>query len=56
MLPFGLCSAPCIFNVVADSVEWILKNNYAIPDLQHYLDDFITVGPPNSPTSSPEMH
>jgi len=48
-LPFGLRSAPYIFNSVADPVEWILLNNYHLPDLLHYLDDFITAGPPNSP-------
>jgi len=48
-LPFGLRSAPYIFNSVADLVEWILVNSYGIPDLLHYLDDFITAGPPDSP-------
>ena len=48
-LSFGLRSAPYIFNSVADLVEWILLNNYHLPDLLHYLDDFITAGPPNSP-------
>ena len=47
-LPFGLRSAPYILNSVADLVEWILLNNYHIPDLLHYLDDNITAGPPNS--------
>ena len=28
--------------------EWILKNNYMITDLMHYLDDYFTVGPSNS--------
>ena len=48
-LPFGLCSTPHIFNSVAKMVEWILVNNYQIPDLLHYLDDFVTAGPPDSP-------
>ena len=48
-LPFGLRSAPYIFNCVAELVEWILVNNYEVPDLLHYLDDFITAGPPDSP-------
>ena len=39
-LPFGLRSAPGIFNTLADSYEWVLQNNYDIPDLLHYLDDF----------------
>lgn len=48
-LPFGLRSAPYIFNSTADLVEWILMNNHQIPDLLHYLDDFLTAGPPDSP-------
>ena len=47
-LPFGLRSAPFIFNAVADMVEWILVHFYQIPDLLHYLDDFITADPPES--------
>ena len=45
-LPYGLRSAPHIFNSLAEIVEWILVNNYQIPDLLHYLDDSITAGPP----------
>ena len=48
VLPFGLRSAPFIFNSIADMVEWILVNSYQIPNLLHYLDDFITAGPPQS--------
>ena len=48
VLPFGLRSAPFIFNSVANMVEWILINSYQIPHLLHYLDDFITAGPPRS--------
>ena len=48
-LPFGLRSAPFIFNAIADLVEWILVHSYQIPDLLHYLDDFITMGSPESP-------
>ena len=48
-LPFGLLFAPYIFNCVAELVEWILVNNYKVPDLLYYLDDFITAGPPDFP-------
>ena len=47
MLPFGLRSAPKIFNAVADALHWHLKRS-GIPLLYHYLDDFIIVGPPSS--------
>jgi len=29
-------------------IEWILVHSYQIPDLLHYLDDFITASPPES--------
>ena len=47
-LPFGLHSAPAIFNSVVELVEWILVHNYSIEDLLHYLDDFILAAPANS--------
>ena len=47
-LPFGFCSAPFIFNSVAGMVDWILRHNYSILNLLHYLDDYITAGPPES--------
>jgi hypothetical protein len=49
VLPFGLRSAPFIFNSIADLVESILHNNYMIRDLLHYLDDYITASPPCRP-------
>lgn len=48
VLPFGLRSAPYIFDSVASLVEWIIKNNYHVDNIVHYLDDFILAGPPNS--------
>ena len=48
MLPFGLRSAPKIFNAVADALHWFL-GRCGIHHLFHYLDDFILVAPPNSP-------
>ena len=46
-LPFGLRSAPKIFNTVADSLEWILRHR-RVKNVYHYLDDFIVLGHPNS--------
>lgn len=54
-LPFGLRSSPFLFNRLADASEWILKNNYAIPTLMHYLDDYFTVGPPSSPQCASQV-
>ena len=48
-LLFGLQSAPKIFNILADLLEWIVKTcNVTFP--VHYLDDLLTIGPPGSPT------
>lgn len=38
MLPFGLHSAPKIFNTVADTLEWCLRQR-GIGNVFHYLDD-----------------
>lgn len=46
-LPFGLRSAPKIFNALADALEWILKHK-GVLHLWHYLDDFITIGSPGT--------
>ena len=50
-LPFGLRSAPKLFNVLADLLSWILEQQQAKPVL-HYLDDFLIMGPPQSPICS----
>ena len=47
MLPFGLRSAPKIFTAVADALEWCLRHE-GVSDVDHYLDDFITIGAPGS--------
>ena len=49
-LPFGLRSAPFIFNTFASTIKYILKNNYNIEHTIHYLDDYFIVGPPELPT------
>ena len=44
VLPFGLRSAPIIFNAVADALAWAMLC-VGIPDLVHYLDDFLFWAP-----------
>ena len=47
VLPFGLRSAPLIFSAIADALLWIMHRrgvSWAI----HYVDDFLTMGSPNS--------
>eukprot|EP00731_Ephydatia_muelleri_P007891 Em0004g229a len=53
-LPFGLRSAPNIFDNFASARHWVLENNYGAI-LLHYLDDFLLVGPPNQPTCQESM-
>ena len=55
-LPFGLRSAPYIFSSVADLAEWVLKKQYDVNFLLHYLDEFHTLGPPNSQTCQRNLH
>ena len=42
-LPFGLRSAPKIFNAVADALQWMAEQ-HGIHDIWHYQDDYITCG------------
>ena len=44
-LPFGLRSAPYIFNQLSDALEWILKHNYGVHNILHILDDFFIAEP-----------
>ena len=46
-LPFGLRSAPLIFTAVADALMWMMQQK-GVTTVDHYLDDFITLGKPNS--------
>ena len=54
MLPFGLRSAPKIFNAVADAFHWHLRQQ-GIRHILHYLDDFIIIAPPNSPQCKSDL-
>jgi hypothetical protein len=46
VLPFGLRSAPSIFNQLSDALEWILLNKCNISFVCHILDDFLLIEPP----------
>ena len=48
VLPFRLHSSPALFNHFAEAVCLVLRNNYAIAHLEHYLDDFMGVVPPST--------
>ena len=47
VLPFGLRSAPLIFSSVADMLQWMMQRRGAT-FVDHYIDDFVTVGRPGS--------
>ena len=47
-LPFGLHSSPALFNECVDALQYAMQIN-KVQDLLHYLDDYFTVGPPESP-------
>ena len=42
-LPFGLSTAPFLFNLFAEGLHWILEHTYS-QSLVHYLDDFLLIG------------
>ena len=46
-LPFGLRSAPAIFNAVAEALAHMIRQK-GVEELDHYLDDFSIVGSPNT--------
>ena len=46
-LPFGLRSAPKLFNILADLVSWI-AGQHGVSCMLHYLDNFLLMGPPHS--------
>jgi hypothetical protein len=46
-LPFGLRTAPFIFNLFAEALHWIMEDSHDWI-LHHYLDDFIAFFPPDT--------
>ena len=47
MLPFGLRSAPKLFNAVADALEWCVVQQ-GVRLIYHYLDDYVVLGSPGT--------
>lgn len=48
VLPGGLRSAPFLFNLLPDAIEWILLNECLISFVCHILDDFFIIEPATS--------
>jgi hypothetical protein len=46
-LPFGLRTAPRIFNLFAEALHWVFETLFEW-NVTHYLDDFLFVFPPNA--------
>jgi len=44
-LPFGLRTAPFIFNLFGEALQWILQRKYSYM-VKRYLDDFLFILPP----------
>ena len=55
VLPFGLRSAPCIFNSLAEAIEWLAKHSSTV-HIHHYLDDFFLAGEPGSEQCAHQLH
>jgi hypothetical protein len=49
-LPFGLRSSPKFFNEYADALQLIMLRN-DVSEYMPYMDDYVTLGPKNSPNS-----
>ena len=45
-LPFGLRSAPFLFDQFSSALEWIIQHKLNIPQVIHILDDFFLAAPP----------
>ena len=54
-LPFGLATAPFIFNLFAEAFHWMLQSWLHWNLIQHYLDDFITIIPAALAHTIPQM-
>ncbi|XP_077863268.1 uncharacterized protein LOC144346270 [Saccoglossus kowalevskii] len=54
VLPFGLRSAPYLFNQLDEAIHWIITQRANTQNLIHYLDDYLAVAPP--PNSQACLH
>ncbi len=55
VLPFGLRSAPKLYNAIADGLLWILLNVDNVDGI-HYLDDYLLFGPPDLAQCGASLH
>ena len=55
VLPFRLRSAPLIFSALADALAWVMVQR-GVSFVDHYIDDFITLGAPMSSQCASNLH
>ena len=55
MPPFGLRSAPKIFNASADDLEWCICKK-GVDWIYHYQDGFTVLGLPETEKSAQSLH
>ena len=48
-LPMGVSTACRIFERFSRALQWVMQSKFNTRGISHILDDFIFVGPPNSP-------
>ena len=52
ILPFGIRSAPYLFDQFSCMLEWVIKTKLGIPNVIHILDDFFLLPSPHGLTAS----
>ena len=55
VLPFGLRSAPFIFNCLAEAIEWAARQE-GVTHTHHYLDHFFLASTPGSEECTDHLH
>lgn len=54
-LPMGSSSSCAIFSAFSNVLKWIAQQILHIPFMIHILDDFLILGPPNSPKCNNDL-
>ena len=54
VLPFGLRSSPALFTEFAYATKLVMIKR-GVTDCEHYLDDYVTLGPPDSTTCATNL-
>lgn len=51
------CSISCsIFETFNTALQWIACTKFGVPTMLHILDDFLLLGPPDSPICNLALH